>query len=151
MCIRDRQAETAPKAGKNQTTGEKSPGNPSAGGPASNGNSPGNLNPSDFGWNTVQNKWKYRNQDGSYAANGWKLIDGKWYLFDMSGNMLTGWQHYGGKDYYLTSSGDMVTGWLEENRKWYYFSADGARAVSYTHLDVYKRQYTDGYYLYRTG
>ena len=126
--ISRQQAETAPKAGKNKTTGEKSPGNPSAGGPASNGNSPGNLNPSDFGWNTVQNKWKYRNQEGSYAANGWKLIDGKWYLFDMSGNMLTGWQHYGGKDYYLTSSGDMVTGWLEENRKWYYFSADGARA-----------------------
>ena len=51
-------------------------------------------------------RWWYRNADGSYPANSWQQIGGKWYFFDAQGYMVTGW----------------------------------VQSVSYTHLDVYKRQ-----------
>lgn len=119
----------------NRTGGPSS----TSGGYTAGGSTPGTLTPPDYGWIVVQNQWKYRNLDGSFPTNGWQFIDGKWYLFDMSGFMLSGWQHYGGKDYYLNSSGDMVTGWFQENRAWYYFGVDGAKVTGwlYDGLDWY--------------
>lgn len=133
--IDKQQADAAPKgntgtAGGNTSSEiESSPGGLKNTG--SGGSTPGTLLPADYGWITVQNQWKYRNPDGSFPTNGWQLIDGKWYLFDMSGYMLSGWQHYGGTDYYLNSSGDMVTGWMQENRRWYYFGPDGAKVTGW--------------------
>ena len=46
---------------------------------------------------------------------------------------LTGWQQVYGKWYYMDQWGAMTTGWQEISSHWYY-------TVSYTHLDVYKRQ-----------
>lgn len=137
--IDKQQAEVAPRGNRNKASSEVSRGTndsdtgPSAsiGGHSGAGASPGTLLPPDFGWQFIQNKWKYRNADGSFTSNGWQYIDDKWYLFDMSGDMLTGWQHFGGKDYYLNSSGDMVSGWFQENRKWYYFGSDGAKATGW--------------------
>ena len=135
--IDKQQAEAAPRGSRNGAVsqGSQAGSGGGAGGPAASSGgitagsgTPGTLMPPDFGWSLVQNKWKYRNLDGSFVSNGWQYINDKWYLFDMSGFMLTGWQHYGGKDYYLNSSGDMVTGWFQENRKWYYFGSDGAKA-----------------------
>lgn len=39
-------------------------------------------------WIQDGSNWKYRNDNGSYAAN-WQWIDGKSYYFDQNGNMLT--------------------------------------------------------------
>lgn len=39
-------------------------------------------------------RWWWRNADGSYPANCWKLINHYWYLFDKDGYMLTGWQQW---------------------------------------------------------
>ena len=64
--------------------------------------------------------WWYRNTDGTYPANTWQMINGAWYLFGYDGYILTGWQLKDGRYYYLDSN--------------------GAMPVSYTHLDVYKRQ-----------
>lgn len=33
-------------------------------------------------------RWQYQNDDGSHAANGWQVIDGKYYYFDAEGWML---------------------------------------------------------------
>ena len=38
-------------------------------------------------WETVGNDWKYKEDNGTYAANGWQWIDGKSYYFDASGIM----------------------------------------------------------------
>ena len=45
---------------------------------------------------------------------------------------MRGWR-YLYQDEYLTS-------WALINDKWYFFNTDGYMPVSYTHLDVYKRQ-----------
>ncbi len=39
-------------------------------------------------WVQEGSNWKYRNDNGSYAAN-WQWIDGKSYYFDQNGNVLT--------------------------------------------------------------
>lgn len=38
-------------------------------------------------WETVGNDWKYKEDNGTYAANGWQWIDGKSYYFDTNGIM----------------------------------------------------------------
>ena len=42
-------------------------------------------------WQTGQdtNKWRYQNDDGSWAADGWQQIDGAFYYFDGEGWMLS--------------------------------------------------------------
>ena len=69
----------------------------------------------------VQGEWRendngrwYRYPDGSYPKNTWVSIFGEKYFFDEKGYMVTGWVEWKDKEYY--------------------------RTVSYTHLDVYKRQ-----------
>lgn len=79
------------------------------------------------GWVQKGNRWWYRHADGSYTKSGWERIDGKWYLFDADGWMLTGWQQVGGKWYYLDpNTGAMHAADVESiGGKWYAFGADG--------------------------
>ena len=58
---------------------------------------------------------------------------------DSDGAMRTGWQEVWGKYYYLGNDGVMQTYWSMVDGQYYWLGADGA-TVSYTHLDVYKRQ-----------
>ena len=57
--------------------------------------------------------------------------DGRWYLFDDDGWMLTGWQQVGGRWYYLSEThgdppyGSMRTGWVQVGGKWYFLTDDG--------------------------
>lgn len=39
-------------------------------------------------WEAVDSSWKYKKEEGSYAANGWEKIDGRWYYFDSNSLML---------------------------------------------------------------
>ena len=41
-------------------------------------------------------KYRYRKENGEYAANEWMLINHHWYLFGSDGVMLTGWQKWNG-------------------------------------------------------
>ncbi len=52
-------------------------------------------------------------------------INGKRYLFDNNGIMLTGWQTYCGKRYYFDEKGIMQTGLVPIDGKKYYFDPDG--------------------------
>lgn len=89
------------------------------------------MTPADTGWKKDKTGWWYRNTDGSCPTGGWAAIDGRWYLFDGDGYMLTGWQNKDGKRYFLSSNGDMKTGWMEENKNWYLFGSDGAMVTGW--------------------
>ena len=77
------------------------------------------------GWVSSGGRWWYRNADGSYPKNTWKLINGSWYYFESDGWMATGWKKLGGEWYYLTSSGAMATGWVKLNGKYYFMNGSG--------------------------
>ena len=78
-------------------------------------------------WIASGNRWWYRHSDGSYTRNGWETINGKDYLFDSDGWMVTGWRSVNGTWYYLENSGEKAT------NKWignYYVEANGAMATN---------------------
>ncbi|MFR3730146.1 N-acetylmuramoyl-L-alanine amidase family protein [Lacrimispora sp.] len=83
----------------------------------------------DVGWIKSGNTWYYRYPDGSYQKNTWSNINGKWYLFDSSGAMLTGWQQKNGLWYYLNNDGAMLTGWIKSNNVWYYLNPSASNGV----------------------
>lgn len=66
-----------------------------------------------YGWIQEGDRWWYRNEDGSYTAGNWQLIDDKWYYFDSDGYMVTGWIDWGEKSYYCDpESGQMLVSTL---------------------------------------
>lgn len=78
--------------------------------------------------------WWYKFDDGTYPANEWYKIDGKWYLFNSEGYMLYGWQWSdGGNWYYLGNKddGSMKTGWIFTDGKWYFFDDNGAMKIGW--------------------
>ncbi|WP_368288693.1 hypothetical protein, partial [Enterocloster clostridioformis] len=70
-------------------------------------------------------RWWYRNADGSYPANSWQQIGGKWYFFDAQGYMVTGWVQWDGKEYYCSDNGEMLTNCLTPDSFW--VGEDGAK------------------------
>ena len=70
----------------------------------------------------------------------WQQEDGIWIYTDNNGNRVTdSWRQSGSNYFYLDSEGVMATDrWVDDT---YYVDINGVRAVSYTHLDVYKRQH----------
>ena len=54
----------------------------------------------------------YSDSKGTYAANGWEQIGGKWYYFDAAGNMVANqWVMSAGNPhvrYYVGPNGDML-------------------------------------------
>lgn len=81
------------------------------------------------GWIQDATGWWYRHEDGSYTANEWEKIDGKWYWFNGAGYAVQNdWYQYHDKWYYLGDDGAMVTGLQIIRDKAYYFHEDGAMA-----------------------
>ena len=75
------------------------------------------------GWVSSGGRWWYREADGSYPRNNWKVINGSWYYFDGSGWMVTGWLKRASSWYYLEpGNGNMVTGWRKIGGTWYYLN-----------------------------
>ena len=79
----------------------------------------GNLN---VGWIQSGNLWYFRYPDGTCPKDEWLSWNGKWYLFDLNGWMLTGWQVRNGQTYYLDESGAMLTGWVRAGNAYYYLN-----------------------------
>lgn len=72
-------------------------------------------------------RWWYDNGDGTYPANSWKQIGGKWYFFDAQGYMQTGWIQWEGKEYYCSENGDMLTDCMTPDNYW--VGQDGAKEL----------------------
>ena len=108
------------------------------------------------GWVSGGGRWWYREADGSYPRNNWKVINGSWYYFDGSGwmvtgwlkrasswyylepgngNMVTGWRKIGGTWYYLNpGNGGMATGWAKIGSTWYYLASDGKMQTGFQNI-----------------
>lgn len=86
------------------------------------------------GWVSSGGRWWYREADGSYPRNSWKVINGSWYYFDGSGWMVTGWLKRASSWYYLEpGNGNMVTGWRKIGSTWYYLNpTTGKMATGWT-------------------
>lgn len=81
---------------------------------------------------------KYMRDDGGYVISQWYLIHGEWYYFNSAGYMQTGWQQIDGSWYYLKADGSMATGWEQTTPgKWYYLGADG-RMLSDVEIEGHK-------------
>ena len=96
---------------------------------------------------TIEYDWGYFTPSGALKINGWEkagsywyyfegaryyhdrglTLNGKNYLFDSNGHMITGWYHdhddlyYIGWQYYLSSGARVESGSLKINGKWYHF------------------------------
>lgn len=75
--------------------------------------------------------WKLKKSDGQYVSSQWAYVDGKTYLIDYDGTMLTGFRKVNGKWYYFNSVGAMQTGWLLKDGKYYFMNADGSMSVGW--------------------
>lgn len=73
-------------------------------------------------WKQTDGKWWYRLGDGTYPRKTWCTIDGKKYLFDEDGYMLTGWVRIENKWYHLSRNGALDTDTTIDG---YYVNADG--------------------------
>lgn len=107
-----------------------------------------------LGWNGGPGAWWYCTsvENRTYYKSEWKLINGKWYLFDADGWCRTGWVYYQTyKDkhdvwYYLDPLDcDMTIGWRKIDGDWFYFNNDGEMQTGWI-MDDGK-----DYYLYSTG
>ena len=76
-------------------------------------------------WVKNDTGWWYDNGDGTFPANKWQFINGKWYYFDERGYMKTGWIEYKKGWYYCDENGAMVTGWYKIREYWYFFNENG--------------------------
>ena len=95
------------------------------------------------GWNKNEDgKWSLYNLSGE-ATKGWyKVNNSTWYYFDNNGFMNTGWLEDDGKTYYMSNSGMMKKGWVKISDKWYYFDQSGVKQ---------KNTIIDGYVLNENG
>ena len=82
-------------------------------------------------WNQEEQGWKYYDENGDALKNGEKTIDGKKYLFNQDGYLLTGFQYVGNNVYYFSTTGktpkdglgvkNTSSGWKTIGGKVYYF------------------------------
>ena len=109
------------------------------------------LNKYKSGWNQNNQGWWYCTDttNGYYytANNGWKYIDGQWYIFNDAGYALqSAWytDSTNGHKYYLDSNCMRVKGekdkplWITVNGSYYGFNEEGQLYVSATTPDGYK-------------
>ncbi len=101
---------------------------------------------------TPEGKWKLKKENGQYVSSEWAYLDGKTYLLDMYGTMLTGWQRVNDYWYYFNSVGAMQTGWLLKEGKYYFLNTDGSMAYGWVNTQGawYYMSQTDGSMLTNT-
>lgn len=82
------------------------------------------------GWRKTDSGDWYYYLEGDPIKGRWSYIDGRWYVFDESGKMITGWFKQNGNEwYYLGPDGGMISNqWAEIDEKFYYFDDTGLMA-----------------------
>lgn len=75
-------------------------------------------------WVQDGNNWKF-SEEGEFVTYKHKLIDGKWYLFDECGYMVTGLCEFDGKFYYYNQDGTPVSGQISYNNRQYTINGKG--------------------------
>ena len=76
-------------------------------------------------WEKVDDSWKLKLNNNTYAYSQWAYIDGNWYYIDDTEKVATGWQKVNGKWYYLHTDGAMRTSWQNIDNEWFYFNDNG--------------------------
>ena len=143
----------------------------SSGGSSSSRLANGNLTGT---WQQDGKGWRFKQSDGSYAANKWGKINNLWYYFGADTYMQTGWFFWNNCWYYLnpekgstegvmqvgwqfdktsqrwfclSPSGVMLTGWQNVNDKWYYLNpvSDGIQGA------MLSNQWIDGRFVNADG
>lgn len=88
------------------------------------------------GWILEDERWRYY-EDG-FIKTGWKVISGKEYNFNSSGEARQGWFDEDGATYYFDENDcHMVVGWYQIDGDWYYFDDDGCMLRDTTTPDGY--------------
>ena len=112
--------------GSGQTTADENGGSAagSASLPSGNNYPNGTGNENVAGWVQQDGYTYFRYPNGEYVKDSWMQLDGKWYMFDAYGHMLTGWQQNKYKIWFYMdpSNGAMKTGWLNDNGYWYFLN-----------------------------
>lgn len=97
----------------------------------------------------------YLKPDGAMAKDGVVTVDGKTYLFDGEGHMMSlpqGWSFAEGAWRYGVSDGTVKTGWLNEHGTWYYLDPKtGAMAQGWAQVDSAWYYFAPGSGAMRTG
>ncbi len=78
---------------------------------------------------------------------GWKLLNGKWYYFNIENRMITGWFNLGKTTYYGTYDG-IATGLKVINDKLYSFAGGGALIGEVT-AEGWHQSGSDWYYIHK--
>lgn len=95
--------------------------------------------PVSAGWiKTSSGNWRYTQDNGLYVRNRFEKIDGKWYMFNNVGNMITGWYNLPGTQnwYYLRDDGSaVISDWVEDNGQWYYIGSNGMMITRWREID----------------
>lgn len=87
-------------------------------------------------WIKEANNWKLKKEEDLFATNQWALLDGRWYVFNSEGYMMTGMCKVNNIQYYFNPDGTMATGWVQQVNIWYYFDpSSGAMKNGWIQID----------------
>ena len=80
-----------------------------------------------YGWQLINGSWYCFNDSGQMIQASWiKNKSGQWTYLKADGKMATGITDVGGTTYILNGDGAMLTGWQEVKGAWYYMDSSGA-------------------------
>lgn len=94
-------------------------------------------------WKLISGKWYLFDKNGAMYANTWRKVNGKWYFLEASGaTTMNQWKIINGRYYKFDGSGAMIEGWFKEGKTWYYLEPSGAMKTGW-----FKDQGGNWYYL----
>lgn len=99
-------------------------------------------------WNrNSSGRWTVVGPDGDIYRNTWYVSasDGKTYLLDTDGQMVTGWTQIADKWYYFSADGAMATGWVRVTGHWYFMDESGVMQTGWI------ESFGNRYYLDESG
>ena len=90
-------------------------------------------------WEQTGTDWKFKKEDGTYAANEYLKINGEVYGFGEDGIMLLEWHLVNGTWHNFRTGGNMAfSRWIQTNGFWYYVDENGSLFVNGTTPDGYR-------------